>query len=70
MPENAPLSPDAVSSPDEALRDATPQKPYVVVSPASPRFPDVLAEITRAQPLTMLSVAFIAGVVMAAGWRR
>lgn len=44
-------------------------KPYVVVEPA-PRFPDVLAEITRAQPLTMLSVAFIAGMVLAAGWRR
>jgi hypothetical protein len=34
------------------------------------RFPDVLAEITRAQPLTMLSVAFIAGMIVAAGWRR
>lgn len=44
-------------------------KPYVVVEPA-PRFPDVLAEITRAQPLTMLSIAFIAGMVLAAGWRR
>ena len=43
-------------------------KPYVVVAP--PRFPDVLAEVTRAQPLTMLSVAFIAGLVLAAGWRR
>ena len=51
-----------------ASRDDT-RKPYVVVAPA-PRFPDVLAEITRAQPLTMLSVAFIAGMVLAAGWRR
>ena len=51
-----------------ASRDDT-GKPYVVVSPA-PRFPDLLAEITRAQPLTMLSVAFIAGMVLAAGWRR
>jgi hypothetical protein len=48
-------------------RDET-GKPYVVVSP--PRFPDVVAEITRAQPLTMLSIAFIAGLVLAAGWRR
>ena len=55
------LSPDA---PVDA-----PRKPYGV-SPAPPRFPDVLAEITRAQPLTMLAVAFIAGRVMAAGWRR
>jgi hypothetical protein len=44
-------------------------KPYVVVEAPS-RFPDVLAEITRAQPLTMLSVAFITGMVLAAGWRR
>jgi len=51
-----------------ASRDNT-GKPYVVVAPA-PRFPDLLAEITRAQPLTMLSVAFIAGMVLAAGWRR
>ena len=34
----------------------------------APRFPDVLAEITRAQPLTMLAVAFIAGMFLA--WRR
>jgi hypothetical protein len=60
---DAPLSPDAPSN-------ATPRKPYVVVSPAPPRFPDVLAEVTRAQPLTMLAIAFIAGMVMAAGWRR
>ena len=44
-------------------------KPYVVVE-KPPRFPDVLAEITRAQPLTMLSIAFITGLVLAAGWRR
>ena len=56
-------------APDEAA-GAAPRKPYVVVSPAPPRFPDVLAEVTRAQPLTMLAVAFIAGMVMAAGWRR
>lgn len=60
---DAPLSPDGPSS------DAV-SKPYVVVSPAPPRFPDVLAEITRSQPLTMLSIAFIAGLVVAAGWRR
>lgn len=41
-----------------------------VIGPKPSYFPDVLAEITRAQPLTMLSVAFIAGVVFAAGWRR
>ena len=51
-----------------ASRD-NPGKPYVVVE-KPPRFPDVLAEITRAQPLTMLSVAFITGLVLAAGWRR
>jgi hypothetical protein len=56
------LSPDASAG-------AAPRKPYVVVTPA-PRFPDVLAEITRAQPLTMLAVAFISGMVLAAGWRR
>jgi hypothetical protein len=57
-------------SPDTASGDAPTRKPYVVVSPAPPRFPDVLAEITRSQPLTMLSVAFIAGMILAAGWRR
>ncbi len=57
-----------ISSSDATVRDDT-GKPYVVVEPA-PRFPDVLAEITRAQPLTMLSVAFITGMVLAAGWRR
>ena len=56
------------SSSGTTSRDDT-AKPYVVVEPA-PRFPDVLAEITRAQPLTMLSVAFIVGMVLAAGWRR
>jgi hypothetical protein len=56
-------------SPD-APAGATPRRPYVIVSPAPPRFPDVLAEVTRAQPLTMLAVAFIAGMVLAAGWRR
>ncbi|MCP4619492.1 MAG: hypothetical protein GY844_24010 [Bradyrhizobium sp.] len=55
-------------SPDAASGDT--RKPFVVVSPAPPRFPDVLAEITRAQPLTMLSAAFIAGLIVAAGWRR
>ena len=60
---DAPLAPDGPSS-------STTRKPYVVVAPAPPRFPDVLAEITRAQPLTMLSIAFIAGLVVAAGWRR
>ena len=43
--------------------------PYVIAARPS-YFPDVLAEITRAQPLTMLSVAFIAGMILAAGWRR
>ena len=57
-----------ISTSDATVRDDT-GKPYVVVEP-TPRFPDVLAEITRAQPLTMLSVAFIAGMVLAAGWRR
>jgi hypothetical protein len=56
------------AAPDAASADA--RKPYVVISPAPPRFPDVLAEITRSQPLTMLSVAFIAGMILAAGWRR
>jgi hypothetical protein len=60
---DAPLSPDGPS-------DSATRKPYVVVSPPPPRFPDVLAEITRSQPLTMLSVAFIAGMILAAGWRR
>lgn len=61
------MTPDTAPSATPA-RDQT-GKPYVVVAPA-PRFPDVLAEITRSQPLTMLSVAFIAGMVLAAGWRR
>ena len=60
------LGPAPSSSP--MPRD-TAGKPYVVVE-KPPRFPDVLAEITRAQPLTMLSVAFITGLVLAAGWRR
>ena len=58
------------SSPDAASGDAPARKPYVVLSPTPPRFPDVLAEITRSQPLTMLSIAFIAGMILAAGWRR
>jgi hypothetical protein len=45
------------------------EKPYVAVA-TTPRFPDVVAEITRAQPLTMLSVAFLTGLILAAGWRR
>lgn len=53
--------------PGTTITDDT-AKPYVVAAP--PRFPDVLAEITRAQPLTMLSIAFITGLVLAAGWRR
>jgi hypothetical protein len=67
--ENATLSPDTVPSDETASRADATRKPYVFVSPA-PRFPDVLAEITRAQPLTMLSIAFVAGLVVAAGWRR
>ena len=59
---------DAALSSGTTSRDET-RKPYVVVS-TPPRFPDVLAEITRSQPLTMLSIAFIAGLVLAAGWRR
>ena len=43
--------------------------PYVF-APKPYYFPDVLADMTRAQPLTMLSVAFIAGIILAAGWRR
>jgi hypothetical protein len=60
--ENATLAPEAVN------HDETPPKRHVVIPAAPPRFPDVLAEITRAQPLTMLSVAFIAGLILA--WRR
>ncbi len=60
--ENATLAPEAVS------HHETTRKPHVVVPAARPRFPDVLAEITRAQPLTMLGVAFIAGLIL--GWRR
>ena len=61
---------DSTSLSDIASGEASTRKPHVVISPAPPRFPDVLAEITRAQPLTMLSIAFIAGIVVAAGWRR
>jgi len=43
--------------------------PYVI-APRPFNFPDLLAEITRAQSLTMLSVAIIAGIILAAGWRR
>jgi hypothetical protein len=43
-------------------------RPYTVARPTSSRFPDLLAELTRAQPLTMLSVAFVAGLFLA--WRR
>ena len=64
--ESPSISPDAVSCPDAVSRGET-RRPRVVISTA-PRFPDVLAEITRAQPLTMLAVAFIAGMFLA--WRR
>ncbi len=43
-------------------------RPYTVVRPTPSRFPDLVAELTRAQPLTMLSVAFVAGLFFA--WRR
>jgi hypothetical protein len=43
-------------------------RPYVVVGRQARRFPDLLAELTRTQPLTMLSVAFVAGLFFA--WRR
>ena len=43
-------------------------RPYVLVGRRPSRFPDLLAELTRAQPLTMLSVAFVAGLFFA--WRR
>jgi hypothetical protein len=56
------------ASPDAVSRSEM-RRPRVVISTA-PRFPDVLAEITRAQPLTMLAVAFVAGMILAAGWRR
>jgi hypothetical protein len=68
--ENATLSPDTAPRDETASRAETTRKPFVVVTPAPPRFPDVLAEITRAQPLTMLSIAFVAGLILAAGWRR
>jgi hypothetical protein len=68
--DNATLSPDPVPGDETASRAETARRPFVLVSPAPPRFPDVLAEITRAQPLTMLSIAFVAGLIMAAGWRR
>jgi hypothetical protein len=41
-----------------------------VIGPKPPYFPDVFAEITRVQPLTILSVACVAGMTFAAGWRR
>lgn len=68
--DNATLSPDTVPHDEMASRARSARKPHVVVAPAPPRFPDVLAEITRAQPLTMLSIAFVAGLIVAAGWRR
>ena len=43
-------------------------RPYTVVRRPPSRFPDLIAELTRAQPLTMLSVAFVAGLFFA--WRR
>jgi hypothetical protein len=68
--ENATLAPDPVPRDETASRTGATRKPFVVVAPAPTRFPDVLAEITRAQPLTMLSIAFVAGLIVAAGWRR
>ena len=58
----------AFPSPGATSRNEA-RKPYVVVS-TPPRFPDVLAEITRSQPLTMLAIAFVAGAILAGGWRR
>jgi hypothetical protein len=59
----------AGSRPETAAGARLGDHPYVI-GPRPSYFPDVLAEITRAQPLTMLSVAFIAGLILAAGWRR
>jgi hypothetical protein len=70
MTNETPLSPDAVSqiSPDAVLQNETRSPEVVILKPQ--RFPDVLAQITRTQPLTMLAVAFIAGMILAPRWRR
>ena len=68
-PTSPDLPSDVPTSSDTVWKDEI-RGPYVVIAKPPPRFPDVLAEITRAQPLTMLSVAFIAGMIVAAGWRR
>ena len=68
--DNATLSPDTAPRDETVSHAETTRKPFIVVTSAPPRFPDVLAEITRAQPLTMLSIAFVAGLIFAAGWRR
>jgi hypothetical protein len=67
---DTPLSPEAVSqnSPDEVTPSETRRPGVVILKPR--RFPDVLAEITRTQPLTMLAIAFIAGMILAPRWRR
>jgi hypothetical protein len=62
MTNETPLSPDAVS------QNETRRPDVVILKP--PRLPDVLAQITRTQPLTMLAIAFIAGMILAPRWRR
>jgi hypothetical protein len=65
-----PLSPDAVSqvSPDAVSPNETRRPEIVILRPR--RLPDVLAQITRTQPLTMLAIAFVAGMILAPRWRR
>lgn len=55
-------------SPEQDSGERRASRPHVVVGRRPSRFPDLLAELTRAQPLTMLSVAFVAGLFFA--WRR
>ncbi len=67
---DTPLSPEAVSqiTPDAVSQSETRRPDVVVLKPR--RFPDVLADITRTQPLTMLAIAFVAGMILAPRWRR
>ena len=70
MTSDTPLAPEAVSqiSPDAVSQKAARRPDVVILKPR--RLPDVLAEITRTQPLTMLAIAFIAGMILAPRWRR
>jgi hypothetical protein len=70
MTSDTPLSPEAVSQtpPDAVSQNETRRPDVVILKPR--RLPDVLAEITRNQPLTMLAIAFIAGMILAPRWRR